>query len=278
LVDERITFMLSAREMLYMAASKGMSYSTLIGDPFRGLSVDAIREEMIKGRTALEGRSMIRQIGPREWEVEGRLDGIFQFLVTPEYSLIVNTWRKDEENSQLYLHFKAKQGLSLIYKNGYYHLSLYRGDETLLKYLLPALGIGPQFSERAAPFRFPASELGRILASAWQKPEEVAALLRTKGLPEAEAGEVMGLIGQMNTISLLLQVTREGAQSVRQRQLLLFCGTGNLWWHESPGSFPEMITLEPIPAHSAAAQVRRLFSPGSGEPPPAPAQPDEIIH
>jgi hypothetical protein len=263
--------------MLYMAASKGMSYSSLIGDPFRGFSVDAIRDEMIKGRTSLEGRNLIRQIGPREWEVEGRLEGIFQFLVAPEHSMIVNTWRKGEENGQQYLHFKAKQGLSLVFKNGYYHLSLYRGDEALLKYLLPALGIGPQYSERASAFRFPASELSSILSSTWQKPAEVASALRAKGLSEAEASGVTGQIGQMSTLNLLIQVTWEGKQPVRKRQMLLFTSAGNLWWHESQGSFPDLIDLQPIPAQHAAALVRRFFYPESGEPPAVQAQEEDII-
>jgi hypothetical protein len=269
--------MLSAKEMLYMAASKGMSYGSLIGDPFHGFSVDAIREEMIKGRTSLESRSLIRQTGPREWEVESRLDGIFQFLLAPEYSLIINIWRKGEEPGHIYLHFLARQGVSLIYKNGYYHLSLYRGDEVLLKYLLPALGIGPQSSEKAASFRIPAAELGSILSSTWQKPEEIATALRARGLPEGEVSGLIALLGQMNTLCLLIQVAWEGKQSVRQRQLLLFGSTGGLWVHESQSAFPELIELQPIPAHSAAVQVRRLFRPDSGEAPAAPSQEVGII-
>jgi hypothetical protein len=267
--------MLSPKEMLYMAASKGLSYISLIGDPFRGFSVDAIREEITNGRTSLESRSLIRQTGLREWEVEGRLNTLFDFLVSSERSLTFNIWRKGEEKSQMVIHFVGKQAVSQVFKNGYYHLSFYRGDDVLMKFLLPMLGIGPQPSQSAPVLRLPSAELGGILSSIWQKTEETTAALRAKGMPEAEVNGLVGYLTQMTIFSLMIQSVRERKQSVRQRQALLFGNQGSLWWHESQGNFPETIELQPIPAQSAVFQLERLFQPVSGET-SSPAQ-EEII-
>ncbi len=248
-----------------MAASKGLSYASLIGDPFRGFSVDAIRKEITKGRMSLEGRSLIRQTGLHEWEVESRLNALFDFLVSSERSLTFNIWRKGDENSQMVIHFIGKQAVSQVFKNGYYHLSFYRGDDVLMKFLLPMLGLGPQPSQSVPALRLPSTELGGILASVWQKPEEITAIMRAKGMKEVEANGLVALLTQMNIFSLMIQSVREGKQSVRQRQALLFGNQGSLWWHESQGSFPETIELQPIPAQSAVIQLVRLFQPGSGE-------------
>jgi hypothetical protein len=110
-----------------MAASKGLSYASLIGDPFRGFSVDAIREEISKGRVSLEGRSLIRQSGLHELEVESRLNALFDFLVSSERSLIFNIWRKEDENSQMVIHFIDKQAVSQVFKTGTITFSFYSG-------------------------------------------------------------------------------------------------------------------------------------------------------
>jgi hypothetical protein len=276
-MDERITVMLSVKEMLYMAAHLGMRINSLLGDPYKGYPEEAIREEMIKGRESLEGRNLIRQVGAREWEVEGRLDSIMRFIKNPDNTLILSFLRKGEEGNRVLFHFQGKEVASVVFKNAYYYLSLYRDEEMLMKYLQPMMGVGQQLSQNTPGYRVPPADLSSLLMTAWQGVEDCAETLRARGLTAAEASQIAGFLAQTLVFDTLILILRDPNQPVKQYQAVLLGNASAVWWFDCSGVFPEMVSLEALPALHAIARVRRFLHPGPSEPPIVDVEEEIII-
>lgn len=242
------TIVLSPKEMLYVAASLGLSYNLLIGDPYRGYTAAQLREELIKGRKALEEREMMRRMGPNEWEFEGRITGVFRVLTSPEYTLAINSYQKSGENSQFILYFKEKQAISQMYKNLHYHYTLYQNEKSLMTYLPSFLGISIQFSKGYSSFRFPAREFVPMLMTSWSSNDRTSDSLKLAGLTEYEAKTAASCIAQVDTASIMVLNVIDPRLPPQKSMAYLLTGKGCVWWTENPEPGSPLMNFDPVPA------------------------------
>jgi hypothetical protein len=265
--DEKLTFFLSPGELFCIAGSLGMATLPLVGNHYRGRSPEEIRDDINKGREVLESRGLIKRFGLRQWEVDGTLSSLVEFIAHPEYALVASSWRKNETNQQVFLYFKARQCLSLTFKDRFFNLTLYREIKSVSRYVYTWLGVGSQIASEATEIELPLVDLGTLFQNLWsEEPEHAAAVLKAAGI----TGDLTRLgeqLNQVSTFSSLTLLTRDGERFNRDGQLFLLANPMNVWVCEILKTASATFKFLPQLTNRATSRVDRYLRGKSGEEP-----------
>mgnify|MGYP005857641555 CR=1 FL=1 len=246
--SQSITLALTSREMLFLIAYLKLPNTILIGNPFREASPDQLRDDLMKGRTTLIERRMLRRASATEWEFDSQLRFMLPFLTTPEYLLTIQTINAEGASHKMVIFFRENRGASLVYKSPYYHITLYNDDQVLLNFLLPVLNVGQRFSQGFTSFYTPSTGLLNILQQVWKEPESAQQLLHSGGVPEKEVEKSASYLAQIETASAILLSPKETRQDVKPNVAFLLVSKACLWWNEKVENETRLLLFDPIPS------------------------------
>jgi hypothetical protein len=102
----------------------------------------------------------------------------------PEYANVIGSLRKGELPVQVYLYFSKGQSLSVVFKERYFHFTMYREEVALRRSLVTWMGISGQISERGGNILPPAGDVSEILQKIWAQPEKASEMLEGRGYPK----------------------------------------------------------------------------------------------
>ncbi|HVN53801.1 MAG TPA: hypothetical protein VMT46_05675 [Anaerolineaceae bacterium] len=268
--DEKLTIFLSPGELFCIAGSLGLATLPLVGGHYRGRSSEEIREDINRGREVLESRGLIKRFGLRQWEVDSSLTSLVEFIAHPEYALVASSWRKNEFNQQVFLYFKARQCLSLTYKDRFFNLTLYRDLKSVSRYVFTWLGIGQQISNEVPELDLPITDLGALFQDLWaENPDFDPEVLKKAGVPAHDAAHLWEQLSQVTVVSNLTLLVREGERFNREGQLFLLLNQINLWLCETLKTAPGSLKFSPLTAARATGRVDRYLRGKAGEEPAA---------
>ena len=266
--DEKLTIFLSPGELFCIAGSLGLATLPLVGGHYRGRSPEEIREDINRGREVLESRGLIKRFGLRQWEVDGSLTSLVEFIAHPEYAHVASSWRKNEFNQQVFLYFKARQCLSLAFKDRFFNLTLYRDIKSVSHYVFTWLGVGQQISNEVPELDLPITDLGVLFQDLWaENPDLAPEVLKKAGVTAHESAHLWEQLGQITAVSNLTLLVREGERFNREGQLFLLLNHINLWMCEILKTPPASFKFTPLPAAHATGKVDRYLRGKAGEEP-----------
>jgi hypothetical protein len=257
--EDRITIFLSPGELFWIAGHLGLKTIPLLGGAFRGRSPEEVRTAIQQGFEALINRNLVHRQGLRVVELDSTLTSVVTMVATPDYTILINSMRKDETPFQAYLFFKDSQSISVIFQDRFFHFSLVREDAALQRSLLNWMGIGGQISERALPFRSPVNDLPDLMQKFWAQPDMGVDLLKGTGLSLEDATRQADFFGQIAMVSLFKRINFQTARLSMQGQVVLVGNTGNLWAYEGVETSGELPVFQPLAASKAAGVLARYL-------------------
>ena len=264
--DEKLTIFLSPGELFCIAGSLGLATLPLVGGHYRGRSPDEIKEDINRGREVLESRGLIKRFGLRQWEVDGTLTSLVEFIARPEYALVASSWRKNESNQQVFLYFKANQCLSVVYRDRFFNLSLYREIKSVARYVNSWLGMSQQVSYEVPELELPMVDLGTLFQNLWaENPETAPEVLKKAGVANGSAAPLWEQLSQISMVGNLTLLVRDGERFNREGQLFLLLNQVNLWMTEILKTVPPSLKFQPLHVSKASLRVSRYLRGKSGE-------------
>jgi hypothetical protein len=237
--------MFGTSEILYLVATLGLPYSIMLGDPFRGYSKDNLKVELEKGKKALEDKHLLLKKTLRDYDIDGRILGLFQLIQHAQYSLLINVFKTPGEISQLLYYFYQGQCLMMTLEGRYYRIFMYQNEKSMINYLMPLLGVLRQISQGYQPVKLPLAQFSTCLLSAWKNPEDALPRLTTAGLTEDDAKASLEVLIGANSASILLLQPRAD-KNIPQKVGYLISGSKCLWWGEPKSEQPGMLTMQPM--------------------------------
>ncbi len=257
--EDRITLFLSLGELFWIAGHLGFKNLPFLGAFIRGQSPEELRTIIQAGFESLRERSLVRRLNPREVEVDSTLASVVRLAAVPEYVNVVGSMRKVEPPIQVYV-FNAKgQRVSVVFKDRFFHFSLYREDSVLYQSLVRWMGISGQISDRVAPMQLTVGDVGDLLPKLWAQPEKVAELLQNQGYSPEEVTRLAAFFEQIQLYSTLNRVGVVEGRLVKQSQLTIMGSSANLWWSECGEVVPKTLDLQVAPARQASIMVMRYM-------------------
>lgn len=256
--DDKLTVMLSPREMLYLYASQGLPLQSMIGNPYKDYKVENLKDEIASGHESLATRNLIEQVTLHKWRLDSALETLMNTMTSPDHTLLVNHILKDEGASIIFFYFKEGAGISLQFKNSRYIASTYPDEKSLLKYLLPALGVGKQPAPEIPPFSIPTDNLMETLNKCWESRSAVVEEFKKRGMEQKEAMRLVGALAQVNAISSLTLLVREGKTIAKKRQALFLTSTSSIWLYEGMEEVNPHTIFTPIPTGMAYFKAQQF--------------------
>ncbi len=254
--EERYTKMIfTSSELLYIIASMGLSSSLMLSNPYKGFSKEALQQEIIKGRRALEEKRMLERSVNQGWELDGRITALMNVIAKADYTLSIVTLKAPASFTQITYFFMKNQAISMSQESRYYHMGIYQGEKAVLNVLLTILGVAQQLSQNATPIRLPTSNFSNLIFTIWRDPQNAEANLRQAGLTEQEAKSSAAVITKCETVSVLTPEFKEQPTAHLRRSFLL-SGKTFLFWGEAESPTSEYIELTPLPfSHTAITKA-----------------------
>ncbi len=254
--EERYTKMIfTPSELLYIIASLGLSTTILPGNPFKGYSREALRQEIIKGRQALEEKRMLERTINQGWELDGRITALMDVIVKADYSLSVTILRKPSSLNQYTFYFMRNQAISMTQESRYYHLGIYQGEKALINSLLTLLGVEQQLSQGYSAIRLPVKNFASMIFGVWKDIEGAETVLRTAELPSDDIPSAAQVLGKSEIAAFLVPEFRNQT-SLHLKRSYFLSGKTFLYWGETETQKDETVTLTPLPfSHTAITKA-----------------------
>lgn len=254
--EERYTKMIfTPSELLYIIASLGLSTTFLPGNPFKGYSKEALRQEIFKGRQALEEKRMLERTINQGWELDGRVTALMDVIVKADYSLSVTFLKKPASFNQYTFYFMGNQAISMNQESRYYHLGIYQGEKALINTLLTLLGVEQQLSQGYNDVRLPVSNFASMVFGVWKDAEGGETVLRTAGLSPEDIPSAVQVLGKSEIAAFLVPEFRNQAGFSLRRSYFL-SGKTFLYWGELEKPTDEFVLLHPLPfSHTAITKA-----------------------
>lgn len=245
--EERYTKMIfSSSEILYILASLGLSTTLLSGNPFKGYTREALRQEIILGREALENKGLLIRTASQSWELDGRITAMMDVIAHADRSLGVTVIRKPTSFERQSFYFLEKQVISLMQESRYYHLGIFQSEKAFFNYLLTWIGVAEQLSQNMEPIRLPIKNFASMLIGVWSESTTPVAVLRTTGLAENDIIP-SALILEKSDIAASLVPDFKNLPAEKTRHGYLLSGKTFLYWGENVGSDEVVIPFQPLP-------------------------------
>jgi hypothetical protein len=248
--------MFSTSEMLYLIGSLRLSYSLLLGDPFRGYSKEAMKMEIDKGRSTLEDKGLLKKVSYSDWELDARIVSLFNIVTSSDYSVFITSIGKPASIQQHVYYYKERQGISITLDGRFYLVSIYHDEQTMMDFLLPLLGINQQLSQGFPSFSFPVKKFAATLLALWKNPDDASSVLQVVGLDEERAEVAAGALAQVQNASILFLRPEPGSETKKRIAYLLTSRTC-LWWSEVLKDHSGPLDFEPL-VYSHTAMTRAL--------------------
>jgi hypothetical protein len=248
--------MFSTSEMLYLIGSLHLSYSLLLGDPFRGYSKEAMKIEIDKGRRALEDKGLLKKVSYSDWELDARIVSVFNVVASSDYSVFITSISNPAAIVQHVYYYKERQGISITLEGRFYHVSIYHDEQTMMDFLLPLLGINQQLSQGFPSFIFPAKKFAATLLTVWKDPDNASNVLQAVGLDEEHAKVTAGALAQVQNANILFLHPEPGTE-IKKRIAYLMTSRTCLWWSEVKKDHTAPLDFEPL-VYSHTAMTRAL--------------------
>lgn len=259
--EDRITIFLSPGELFWIAGHLGFKNLPFLGAFIRGQSPEEVRITIQAGFESLRERSLVRRLNPRQVEVESTLASVVRLAAVPEYVNVVGSIRKVEAPIQVYVFNARGQRVSVIFKDRFFHFSLYREDSVLQQSLVRWMAISGQISERVTPMQLSVGDIGDLLPKIWAQPDKTSELLQAQGCSAEEAARLVPFFDQIQLYSTLNRVGVVEGRLVKQSQLTILGSPASLWVNECGEVVPKTLDLQVAPARQAAILVMRYMRP-----------------
>ena len=257
--EDRITIFLAPGELFWLAGHLGYKNIPLLGGVFRGKPPEEMRTAIQQGQETLLNRNLVQRRGLQKVEVDPFLISLIGMLALPEYVNLVSSERKDESPINVYMYFKNGQSVSVIFKDRFFHFSLYRETAVLQRSLMSWMGVLGQLSERAVPLRSPTGDITELMRKVWAQPDTTFELLRAAGVEADDATKQADTISQISLVSLLKRINWQTARLSMQGQLTVLGNSANLWYHEAAEIASETPMLQPVSASRAGLILSRFM-------------------
>ncbi|MFZ5809671.1 MAG: hypothetical protein ACOY16_10365 [Chloroflexota bacterium] len=254
--EERYTKMIfTPSELLYIVASLGLPATVIQGNPYKGYSKEALRQEIVRGRQGLEEKRMLERTINQGWELDGRVSALMEVIVKADYSLGVTMVRKPSTYQQFTLFFMKNQAISMSQESRYYHLGIFQGEKALVNVLLTLLGVEQQLSQGFEPLRLPVVNFASLVLAVWKDTEAAVTVLRSAGMAEEEAAASAPVVTKSEIAAMLAPEFR-GQSTLPLRRSYLLSGKTFLYWGEVATPQDEFVTLNPLPfSHTAITKA-----------------------
>jgi hypothetical protein len=245
--EERYTKMIfSSSEILYILASLGLSTTLLTGNPFKGYSREALRQEIVLGREALENKGLLIRTASQSWELDGRIIAMMDVIARADRSLNVTVIRKPATFERQSFYFLEKQVISLMQESRYYHLGIFQGEKAFLNYLLTWIGVAEQLSQNVEPIRLPIKNFASMMIGIWSESTTPVAVLQTAGLAESDILPSALILEKSDTAAWLVPAFKNLPPEKSHHGYLL-SGKTFLYWGENVGTDEVIIPFQPLP-------------------------------
>ncbi|MGB9639552.1 MAG: hypothetical protein ACPL3P_09120 [Anaerolineales bacterium] len=254
--EERYTKMIfSSSEILYILASLGLSTAILTNNPFKNYTREALRQEIVLGREALENKGLLIRTASQSWELDGRIIAMMDLIARADRSLHVTLIRKPAEFERQSFFLMGKQVISLMQESRYYHLGIFQSEKAFYNYLLTWVGVAEQLSQNLTDIRLPIKNFASMIIGIWSEGSTPAAALRTAGLEE-EAIYPSSLILEKSDTAAMLIPEFKGIPLEQTRHGYLLSSKTFLFWGESVGGDDAVIAFHPLPfSHTVITKV-----------------------
>jgi len=262
-IDDRFTVFLSPGELFYIAGNQGLKNLPLLSAYFRAQTPEDVRALLQQGLESLTRRNLAHRLNARQVEVDPATTSLVQLVGTPEFVNVIGSLRKGELPVQVYMYFSKGQSLSVIFKERFFHFTMFREEVALQRSLVGWMGIVGQISERGGNMVPLSGDTSEILQKIWVQPDKAVELLESRGYPKDEAARQAEFLSQITLYSTLNRVKLQDGRLVKQYQVTLMGNAANLWVQETseenanraPGG------MQLLPASQAALFVLRYLKP-----------------
>jgi hypothetical protein len=261
--DDRFTIFLSPGELFYIAGNQGLKNLPLLSAYFRAQSPDEVRTLLQQGLESLTRRNLAHRLNPRQVEVDPATTSLVKLVGMPDYINVIGSLRKGELPVQVYIYFSKGQNLSVVFKERFFHFTMFREEVALQRSLVGWMGIIGQISERGGNILPPMGDTSEILQKIWAQPEKASELLESRGFSKEEAARQADFLGQITLYSTLNRVRLQDARLVKQYQVTLMGNSANLWVQETSDETTTkgLGGMQLLPASQAASIVLRYLKP-----------------
>ena len=261
--DDRFTVFLSPGELFYIAGNQGLKNLPLLSAYFRAQTPEDVRSLLQQGLESLTRRNLAHRLNARQVEVDPATTSLVQLVGTPEFVNVVGSLRKGELPVQVYMYFSKGQSLSVIFKERFFHFTMFREEVALQRSLVGWMGIVGQISEKGGNVPPLAGDTSEILQKIWVQPEKAAELLESRGYSKEEAARQADFLSQITLYSTLNRVRLLDGRLVKQYQVTLMGNAANLWVQETSGDTAARAPagMQLLPASQAALFVLRYLKP-----------------
>lgn len=249
----------STNELLYILGTLGLSYNMMLGDPFRGVSKEVLKEEFEKGKKILEDKHLLIKRTAREFELDLRIKAMLDMVTEAHYSFSITLLKKPGDISQFQYFFQHGQSLMMTLEGRFYHFFVYQNEKSLINYLQPMLGVYHQISQGVPKLTLPQQNFAGTLLSIWRNPDEALSMLANNGLDEKQAQTSVEIISNIDVASILLLQPRV-LTTVPRRMSYLLSSLKGLWWSEPDPAASGQLIFTPLPfSHTAITKAPDYF-------------------
>ncbi|MBE7533658.1 MAG: hypothetical protein HS099_28525 [Ardenticatenaceae bacterium] len=239
--DDAFTLHLTAAELMCAAMALGLAEVPLPGNPqFHQLPADA-PALITQGYDSLRQRGFLQPISAGQWQVDSLIAILTYWIASPDLTLQIDVWSRQEQQRQAAVYFWQEQPLWLLPTEDGYQLTLFRADGDWRRHCLDWLRCSTDQAVSDFTLQLPRLNLEKFLPLVWQQSEVVTPALARAGLSPEDAAHTIQSVQQAITLTW----TQAQAKNPWHQALLL--DTGNSVWGES-GLAPEdeVVCLRPL--------------------------------
>jgi hypothetical protein len=218
-------------------------------------SPEEARTAMQQGFETMQLRNLAFKRGPGKVELDPVLNSIVRMVAMPEYGIVISSIRNGETPLQVYLFFKASQSVSVVFKDRFFHFTLFKEDQAMQRSLISWVGVSGQLSERANPVELQPFSTTDLLQKIWAQPERGPELFQDMGLSPEEAAKQSDFYNQVTLFTIMNRISIQDGRMVKQGQLTIMGASAVCWMNECGEVAPEPMVLQPVPASRASRKA-----------------------
>lgn len=242
--DGAFTLHLTAAELMCAAMALGLAEVPLPGNPqLHQLPADApalIRQ----GYDSLRQRGFIQPISAGQWQVDSLIAILTYWIASPDLTLQIDIWSRQEQQRQAALYFWQEQALWLAPAENGYQLTLFRADGDWRLHCLDWLRCGVGQTGSDFTLQLPRLNLEKFLPLVWQGSEIVSPALARAGLSPEDAVHTTAVL---QSVQQVITLTWTPAQpNGAWRQALLLDTETSVWAEIEPAAEDEVVCLRPL--------------------------------